>query len=218
MGIGNGTGLTQSFGIAARIRADIIAGAIPFGTRLTLGQLEKLYASGQMPVREALRQLQGEGLVELTPNRGARVRQIDDEFVRNLFDIRVAIEAMLTRRAAERMRPSEVAALADAARAYEDSDESDWGTVLEANRRFHDQIYTAASNSEAVEILHRNDQLVAALWHRHGGPPQKAASASDHAQIVAALRASDPDSASCFAMAHAARAKFELLTRIAAAG
>jgi DNA-binding GntR family transcriptional regulator len=207
---------TQSAGLATRIRADIIAGTIPFGTRLTLGQLEKLYDAGQMPVREALRQLQGEGLIELSPNKGARVRQVDHTFVRNLFDVRIAIEAILTRRAAEQIAPEQLARVEEAARDYEAADEANWVTALESNRRFHAQIYEVANNNEAVEILHRNDQLVSALWHRHGGPPHKATSAPDHSQILAALRYGDADSASCFAMAHAARAKFDLLSRMQA--
>jgi DNA-binding GntR family transcriptional regulator len=205
---------TQSAGIAARLRRDIVSGRLEFGSRLTLAQLEALYGAGQMPVRDALRQLQGEGLVELNPNRVARVRQVDIEFVRNLFDIRVAIEAMLTRRAAERIRAGDVDRLQAAADAYEAADPADVQSVLDANRAFHNIINAVAGNAEAAEILHRNEQLVTALWHRHGhSPAQKSASAGEHRQIVAALRNNDADSAACFAMAHAARAKLELLRK-----
>lgn len=216
MGYQQAQSATQSVSLATRIRADIIGGKIPFGTRLTLGQLEALYEAGQMPVREALRQLQGEGLIELNPNKGARVRQVDHTFVRNLFDVRIAIEAILTRRAAEQISPDQLALVEEAARDYEAADETNWVAALEANRRFHARIYEVAHNNEAVEILHRNDQLVSALWHRHGGPPQRATSAPDHSQIVAALRHGDADAASCFAMAHAARAKYDLLSRMEA--
>ena len=82
---------------------------MPFGSRLTLEQLASRYSAGHMPIREALRQLQGEGLVVLTPNRGARVRAVDIEFVRNIFDLRMAIAPMLARRAAERIQPEQIA-------------------------------------------------------------------------------------------------------------
>src|SRR5262245_26037780 len=105
------TAKTASIEICDRIRDDIVAGALAFGSRLTLEQLATRYATGHMPIREALRQLQGEGLVVQTPNRGARVRAVDVEFVRNIFDLRIAIESMLARRAAERIEPKDVAAL-----------------------------------------------------------------------------------------------------------
>lgn len=206
---------TQSVSVAARIRRDIIGGRFPFGTRLTLGQLEELYETGQMPVREALRQLQGEGLVEVSPNRGARVRRIDTSFIANLFDIRVAIEAMLTRRAAERATSADIEKLATAAASYEATNGSNPEDVLSANRAFHTIVNEIASNAEATEILRRNEQLISALWHRHGyGPLQKEASQLEHRQILTAIRLRDPDSAACFAMAHAARAKLDLLARL----
>ena len=208
---------TLSGEIATRLRQDIIGGGLPFGTRLTLSELEVRYESGQMPVREALRQLQGEGLIELIPNRGARVRTVDVDFVRNLFDVRVAIEAMLTRRAAERIQKKQIEALEAAELLYENTPESDVRAILEANRSFHRIINEVAGNSEASEILRRNQQLVTALWHRHGYPAPRSAPADEHRRIIAALRANDSDSAECFAMAHATRAKFDLLERMARA-
>jgi DNA-binding GntR family transcriptional regulator len=216
------SGSTLSVEIAGRLRQDIIAGALPFGTRLTLSQLEARYETGQMPIREALRQLQGEGLIEQAPNRGARVRAVDLDFVRNLFDVRVAIESMLTRRAAERIRRPHVEALEAAAEAFERAGEragdGALASLLEANRAFHGIINDVAANEEATTILRRNQQLLTALWLRHGyGRERIVTAASDHRQIVAAMRAGDADSAACFAMAHAAKAKLDLLGRMAEA-
>ena len=209
---------TRSVEIAGRIRGDIIAGTFPFGSRLTLGQLEARYDCGQMPIREALRQLQGEGLIELAPNRGARVREVDADFVGNLFDVRVAIEAMLTRRGGEKIRPADVAELAAAAAAFEAATESgDLGPVLSTNRAFHGIINRVAGNAEATEILKRNEQLMTALWMRYGyGPQRFSESIADHRHIVAALTMGDSDSAACLAMAHAAKAKLDLVARMVA--
>src|SRR5436190_12971338 len=102
---------TASVTIRDRVRDDIVAGALPFGSRLTLDLLATRYSVGHTPVREALRQLEGEGLVVLTPNRGARVRAVDLDFVRNIFDLRIAIEAMLARRSAERIEIGHIARL-----------------------------------------------------------------------------------------------------------
>jgi len=74
--------------IQQRIRDDILAGELAFGTRITTAELAQRYGVSQMPIREALRELRGEGLVTMEPNRGARVRAIDPDFVGNIFDIR----------------------------------------------------------------------------------------------------------------------------------
>src|SRR5690242_6940130 len=97
--------------IRDRVRDDIVAGKLPFGSRLTLDLLAARYSVGHMPIREALRQLEGEGLVVLAPNRCARVRGVDVRFAENIFDLRIAIEAMLTRRAAERIERAHLARL-----------------------------------------------------------------------------------------------------------
>src|SRR5690349_17647746 len=129
---------TVSNEICDRIRDDIVAGTLPFGSRLKLDGLAARYATGQMPVREALRQLQGEGLVVQLPNCSARVRAVDVDFVRNIFDLRIAIESMLARRAAERIEAKDVAAL----EAVQDGFEAciaarDFAGALAAHRECH---------------------------------------------------------------------------------
>ena len=79
------------------IRADIVEGRLQAGARLKISELAKRYKSSGIPVREALQQLQGEGIVVFTPNRGARVRLIDEAFLRNIHDIRALLEPYLIR-------------------------------------------------------------------------------------------------------------------------
>src|SRR3954466_11500682 len=157
---------TTSLAIGDRIRDDIVSGALPFGSRITLDQLAARYSVGHMPVREALRQLEGEGLVVLTPNRGARVRAVDIDFVRNIFDLRIAIEAILPRRAAERIESVQVAWL----RSIQDDFETrakkrDFKEWLMLNRNFHNVITEAAHNPEAENVLQRHWRVIAALWN-----------------------------------------------------
>ena len=102
---------TSNLDIGLRIRDDIVAGELLFGARITIDALATRYGVSHMPVREALRELQGEGLVVIEPNRGARVRTIDTRFVENLFEIRTALEVMMVRRAAQRATPADIAEL-----------------------------------------------------------------------------------------------------------
>jgi DNA-binding GntR family transcriptional regulator len=209
---------TTSLAVGDRIRDDIVSGALPFGSRITLDQLAARYSVGHMPVREALRQLQGEGLVVLTPNRGARVRAVDTEFVRNIFDLRIAIEAMLARRAAERIDTRQIAKLEAIQADFEATARSrDFGGLLPINHEFHRIINDAAQNPEAAAVLDRHRRLIAALWNLHGyGEDRPAGVISDHRHIIAALAAHDADVAASLAMAHAAKAKQELIARMLA--
>lgn len=207
---------TASVEICDRIREDIVSGALAFGSRLTLHRLATRYATGHMPVREALRQLQGEGLVVQTPNRGARVRAVDVDFVRNIFDLRIVIESMMARRAAERIKPKHVAALDAVQRDLETCIAArDFAGALAANRAFHRIINEAAGNREASALLDRHWGLIAALWHVYGYGEERAAGViSDHQQMIKAFATRDTDVAACLAMAHAAKAKQELIARM----
>ena len=209
---------TASSTLVDRIRDDIVAGHLAFGSRLTLDALAARYDVGHMPIREALRQLQGEGVLVLTPNRGARVRAVDADFVRNIFDMRIAIEAMLARRAARAIDARGIARL----EAIEDEFEAkarakDFRALLALNRQFHSVINDAAQNPEAEAVLDRHRRLIAALWLAHGyGDDRPAGVISDHRHIIAALAAHDADVAAALAMAHAAKAKQELIARMTA--
>ena len=79
------------------IRDDIVEGRLEPGVRLKTAELAKRYGTSTNPVGEALHQLQGEGMVIISPNRGARVRPISEDFVRNIYEFRALIEHYLVR-------------------------------------------------------------------------------------------------------------------------
>ena len=201
--------------VCDRLRQDILAGAFPFGGRLKIDELSARYATSHMPIREALRQLQGEGLVNVEPNRGARVRAVDVEFVRDMFDLRIALEAMLARRAAERITPVQLETLARIEAELEaHAARADYAGVLAANQAFHATINDAAGNVEAIRMLERHWNIIIALWGRHGYGAERAAGViSDHRQIIVALSERDAEGSAILATAHAAKAKQEMLRR-----
>jgi DNA-binding GntR family transcriptional regulator len=203
--------------VAGHIRSDIVAGELALGSRLKLHALSKRYGVGLMPIRGALQQLQGEGLVELTPNCGARVRAVDAEFVANLFDLRVLIETLLARRAAERITPTEITALKEAGAEFEArAKNSDQAALLAANRAFHAIVNDAARNPQATEILARQQDLTTALWSRYGHSQERTVGAiSDHRQIIRALETHDVDLAASLATIHAIKARNDLLACMA---
>ncbi len=209
---------TSKLDISLRIRDDIVSGALRFGERITMDALASRYGVSHMPVREALRELQGEGLVQIEPNRGARVRSIDSSFVENLFEIRAALEVMMVRRAAARCTPSDIAEL----EAIEETLEQriaagDHALLVAENRRFHQAINRSASNADALPLIDKHWMLLAALWRHYGyGPDRFTGVANDHQNLIKALAAHDQEAAAMIMGAHAAKAKLALLARIRA--
>src|SRR3954464_15579139 len=79
------------------IREDIVSGRLKANQRLVVADLAKRHGISTTPVREVLQLLRGEGFVVFTRNRGARVRPIDRDFIRDIYEIGVLIEPALTR-------------------------------------------------------------------------------------------------------------------------
>jgi DNA-binding GntR family transcriptional regulator len=196
-----------------RIRDDIAAGVIALGARITIDELAGRYGVSHMPVREALRQLHGSGLVTMEPGRGARVISIDERFVETLFDTRGAIETLLASSAARHIDATALRAL----RAIEEEREASvaarqYAAALEGNRRFHQAVNVAANNPHGIAIVEQHWVLLFALWRAHGYAEQRFSGvSSDHLNLIRALEAHDSEAAGTIMAAHVIKAKYNLL-------
>src|ERR1700742_3132095 len=95
--------------ILARLRDHIVEGNIPDGGRVPERQLCEMLGISRTPLREALKVLASEGLVELLPNRGARVRQLSEHDLGELFDVMGGLEGLAGRLACENITDAEIA-------------------------------------------------------------------------------------------------------------
>jgi DNA-binding GntR family transcriptional regulator len=158
--------------LAAALRARVLSGDLPSGTRLRQEALAIEFGVSRTPVREALRQLQASGLVDLEPNRGARVRRLSPREIRDAYEVRAELEGLAAALAAARIRHSQLDQLRKAQSEFKralartvasrarGSDPSEgeiarWGR---ANDVFHQVIQEAAGNevlAEALGQLHR---------------------------------------------------------------
>ena len=94
--------------LANRIRELILNGEIPIGAPLRQAELAERFGTSRTPIREALRQLQVSGVVEVRPNKGAIVRVPAPWEIRELYEIRAELEALAARRAASRLTSTEI--------------------------------------------------------------------------------------------------------------
>lgn len=208
--------MTQHSDIRERILADIASGTLPFGARLTLDDLAARYEASHMPIREAVRGLQGAGVLETGPGRSARVRQFNAKFIEELFSTRAALETMLVRHAAQHITPAQLRQLESIEEELEARlDVQDYTGALNQNRLLHAAINEIASNPEAVNIINRHWWLISALWQRVGYAPERYSNVvNDHRHLLHAFKRNDVDAAGTLMGAHVIKAKFDLLSRL----
>lgn len=158
--------------LAGAIQTRVLRGDVPVGTRLRQEALAEEFGVSRTPVREALRQLQATGLVELLPNRGAVVRGPSAREIREAYEVRAELEGLAARLAAERISDRDVVRLREAQALFRKSvttliarrarrpapwkDESVW---VRANDLFHQAILDAAGNgrlNDTIADLHRS--------------------------------------------------------------
>ncbi len=151
------------------LRADIINAVFQPGDRLKIAELSKRYEISANPIREALQQLQGEGLVEMLPNKGARVRVLDLDVLSDWIEVREAMEVFFARRFVELANKRDITELErieaelEAAAAAPDME-----AVQAKNSEFHTLIHRVSGNREATAIINKNTDLIRALRHRVG--------------------------------------------------
>jgi DNA-binding GntR family transcriptional regulator len=194
------------------IRKDIVSGRLKPGERLKIVELAKRYDTSAIPVREALQQLQGEGIVTFIANRGASVRSIDSDFIRDIHEIRALIEPFLTRWFVRHHRESELAALESVQRQYDQAVEvGDLSETHQINRGFHAIIYDGHYNAEALLIAYRHTDLIGALSDRF--PRSRArcqAISREHWGIIDAIRTQNEELAAKLMTEHVRRASQHL--------
>jgi DNA-binding GntR family transcriptional regulator len=202
----------------AALRVRILEGALPPGAMILEGELAAALGVSRTPVRQALIRLADEGLIELRPRHGMRVRPISADEMREIYDVLTALEAAAARLCAEQGVPpagldglDQAVAAMDAALAA--GDLRGWA---EADAAFHRRLVAASGNRRLAatvsgfsDLAHR--ARMATLRLR----PVPSASNQDHRAVVAAIRARDPGRAEAIHRAHRQQAG-DLLARLLA--
>lgn len=137
--------------VADRIREAILRGYLKPGQRLDQNEIAELLNVSRSPVREALRTLAAEGLVQVYPHRGAVVAELSPEELEEIYFIRGVLEGLAARLAAPKMDDDRIATLGEILQELEAT--TDPGRWVELNRRFHHTIYQAASRPRLISII-----------------------------------------------------------------
>lgn len=206
----------------ARLRRFILEGELEPGARIQEVELAAQLGVSRTPVREALRTLSSQGLVELLPNRGARVARWSVKDLEEIYELRVMLESHAAQRAASRMGPAEADVLDELceqmeARAQRGS-RGDLLELSELNSRFHGCILNAADSPRLATMLAAVVQvpLVMRTFARYS-PEALARSMGHHRELVAAMRAGAPEWAGSIMRSHIIAARTVLVNSDGAA-
>jgi DNA-binding GntR family transcriptional regulator len=199
--------------VTEAIRSGILEGRYALGSRLDQQTLAEELGASIIPVRESLRQLEAEGLVQITPRRGAFVIQPTDDEVREVYKLRIVLESFATREAVPRLTQADLDEL------QELGDElvglsrgSTYDKWPQVNRAWHFKLYGAANSPLLM-------QIIGVLWDRctltsHAysrDPGHRSTSAKEHTQILRAARKGEADLAAQIVADHVSKAMDDLL-------
>jgi DNA-binding GntR family transcriptional regulator len=192
----NRTPEPRSEALVDALREAILTGRYAPGSRLVQEDLAAEFGMSRIPLREALRRLEGEGLVLISPNRGAIVRPLGPKDVVDLYDVRLALETLAVRRAAERyadLRASTQRRGAEARRAVENGS---LATLFHLDRDFHADLAAASHNPHLIAVLGAQWSQIMRVMHAYLKlTTYPAAVWDDHAAVANAVAHGDPDAA-----------------------
>jgi DNA-binding GntR family transcriptional regulator len=157
----------RSEGLVDALREAILTGRYAPGTRLVQDDLAETFGMSRIPLREALRRLEGEGLVVISPNRGAIVRPLAPKDVVDLYDLRLALEALALRRAAERYADLRATTKARHAQARQAIGARNLTALFRLDRDFHADIATASDNPHLVAALGAQWSQIMRVMHAY---------------------------------------------------
>jgi DNA-binding GntR family transcriptional regulator len=204
--------LTSAERVANDLRAGILHGRLAAGARLGEVELAERLGVSRTPVREALTRLAAEGLVEIVPNRGARVATWTVAELEGVFDLRVSLEPRLAGLAAGAATDADVAALDELAHRMiavgSPGPRQDLDALVPLNRAFHDRLVALADHPTLATALAAaiHPPIVRRNFHTYDEASLRR-SLAHHAEIVAALRAGDPVWAQAVMTAHISNAR-----------
>lgn len=196
-----------------KLEEEILSGELKKGDTLAEISLSKRLGVSRTPIRGAMHRLAEEGLVEITPNRGAVVVGVTDEDLVNIYKIRMRLEGLASREAAlkisaeDKERLTELSALSEFYHGRGDTEK-----LKQIDSEFHDVIYRASGNRLLHKILselHRNIKTYRKMSLSVSSRGER--SVEEHKEILDAILRGDADEADRLTLLHVEAALENLL-------
>ncbi|MCA0317800.1 MAG: GntR family transcriptional regulator [Proteobacteria bacterium] len=204
---------TLSAAIVDRLRQSILDGTHAAGAQLRQDALADTYGVSRIPVREALFQLEAEGLVRIAPHKGAIVSELSLDEINDVFDLRCLLEPRMLAQSAPRFTPEDFARLDDIQSKFEAAiarrDVGQWGVL---NAEFHMALYERASQPRTraivAALLQTSDRYTRVQL---SGTSAMGIAEQEHAELIRLCRAGDIDQACRFLARHIESVRADLI-------
>lgn len=204
--------------IANDLRERILSGEMAEGEVIRQEALAEAYDVSRMPVREALKRLNAEGLVQWANNRGGSVTKHSLSEIGEIFDLRTLIEVDMFRRSIPNMTDADFKQCEDILNrmetSYDEDDVSEWGAL---NDDYHSALCSASGQKMAVEILDRLSAQSDRYVRMHlSVMKQRDQAKEEHRELLKLAMTGEVEEACALLNRHVQRTKDELLELIAA--
>ncbi|MFT4395386.1 GntR family transcriptional regulator [Gordonia lacunae] len=187
----------------------ILTGVLPAGAVIPQARLAAEIGVSTTPLREAIRRLSAEGMVELEAHRDARVTPVSADEARNLYQVRENLDPLAAALAARTRTAADIAAISDAFDRLSPIASASDLDALVRHREFHRSVYRASGNPVLIDILERlwdkaDRYRVIGLSHRGDTPGDRSRVTAEHQAIMAAVADGDADRADAVMREHIA--------------
>lgn len=202
--------------VYSRLEEEILTGELACGTALGEIALAKRLGVSRTPIRGALHRLAEEGLVEISPNRGATVIGINVDDLIDIYKIRERLEGLASSLAAKRITPEEISRLTEAVDLADFYiSRNDTEHIKELDTVFHSIIYRASGSRFLARTLSELHRKIKSYRKRSLAVPGRLGkSESEHREILEAIKAGDADMADKLTSRHVQRALDNMLSAI----
>ncbi len=199
--------------VFAIIEEAVLNGKYAPGESLTESRLAAELGVSRTPIREALTQLEHEGLVQLVPNKGAVVTGISQKDIQDIYAIRMMIEGLAARWAAQNIQEEELQELQEAIDLEEFyTSKGDIGRLMSLDSNFHQLLYRASKSRPLQHMLHTFHNSIQHARSQSIAAPGRAQQAlKEHKAILQAIRERDGDRAERITAEHIRKASVNLL-------
>jgi DNA-binding GntR family transcriptional regulator len=178
-----------------RLHHDVMAGELVPGTWLRELDLAAMLGVSRTPVREAVRRLAQDGLLEISPNRGVQVRALGVAEALDAYEVRELVEGAAARRAALRSNAAEILELRRRLTAIDELDAADAVAHIQADNAFHDAIVRAAGSDALLEVARLLARRVTRIKVITRDTNASDATRAQHEEILSAIADGDADGA-----------------------
>ena len=197
------------------LKQAILAGELKAGQPLVETSLAAWCQVSRTPIREALRRLEQDGLIERS-DRGLVIRERSPQEILDIYETRIALEATAGRMAAERRRDHDVLLFRRLIERAKQVPDDNIATIVELNRQFHKAVWRASHNDSLFDVLERlNLHLARYPETTLAAPGRWRDACRQHEMLVDAIEKRDADGAYKIAMEHFADARDIRLTLFA---